>query len=142
MVEEGPREGRVNPVRSKLHQSPVKHKAGASNGVKVAVASKDGRIINQHFGHAERFLIYKVDGDQINFVEERKVEKYCSGDEDHLYDRDRFEMFFDAIKDCSILLVSRIGTRPEREFGKRGIKVFMVYDRIEEGIKTVLSGEL
>lgn len=170
MVEEGPREGRVNPVRSKLHQSPVKHKAGASNGVKVAVASKDGRIINQHFGHAERFLIYKVDGDQINFVEERKVEKYCSGDEDHLYpvrspcikkllpsirrvtlteeasngvyDRNRFEMFFDAIKDCSILLVSRIGTRPEREFEKRGIKVFMVYDRIEEGIKTVLSGEL
>src|SRR3990167_6812578 len=115
MVEEGHREGML----------------------KVAVASSDGRIINQHFGHAERFLIYEVDGDQINFVEERKVEKYCSSDEGHRYDRDRFEMFFDAIKDCSILLVTRIGTRLEKEFGKRGIKVFMIYDRIEEGIKKV-----
>ncbi len=132
----------MNPVRSKLHQSTFKHKSGTSNGVKVAVASQDGRIINQHFGHAERFLIYEADGGRINFVEERKVEKYCSGDEEHLYDRDRFKMFFDAIKDCSILLVSRIGTRPEREFEKRGIKVFMVYDRIEEGIKTVMGGEL
>ena len=28
----------------------------------IAVASKDGKEINQHFGHAERFLIYEVKG--------------------------------------------------------------------------------
>jgi nitrogen fixation protein NifB len=108
-------------------------------GMRIAVASKDGRLIDQHFGHAERFLIYEVNGEAIGFIEERCVEKYCSGDENHLYDKDRFEMFFDVIKDCSILLVSRIGTRPEKELEKKGIKVFMVYDRIEEGIRKTVS---
>ncbi|MBI3584734.1 MAG: dinitrogenase iron-molybdenum cofactor biosynthesis protein [Nitrospinae bacterium] len=107
--------------------------------MKVAVASSDGRIINQHFGHAERFLIFDADESGVNLVEERRVEKYCSGDPEHLYDPERTEMIFDALKDCSILLVSRIGTIPEKELEKKGIKVFMVYDRIEEGIKAVLS---
>ncbi|MBI5748531.1 MAG: dinitrogenase iron-molybdenum cofactor biosynthesis protein [Nitrospinae bacterium] len=109
--------------------------------MKIAVASSDGRIINQHFGHAERFLIFNVDGNQINFVEERKVEKYCSSDEDHLYDTNRLEKFYEVIKDCKFLLVCRIGTIPEKELEKRGIKTFILWDRIEEGIKKVAESQ-
>ncbi|MBI3599714.1 MAG: dinitrogenase iron-molybdenum cofactor biosynthesis protein [Nitrospinae bacterium] len=110
--------------------------------MRVAAASKDGRLIDQHFGHAERFLIFDADESGVNLVEERRVEKYCSGDPEHLYDPERTKNIFDALKDCSILLVSRIGTRPEKELEKCGIKVFMIYDRIEEGIKAVMSGGL
>jgi len=49
----------------------------------IAVASKDGRDINQHFGHAERFLIYEVEGSEAKLVDEKKVERYCSYDQDH-----------------------------------------------------------
>ncbi|HWI40276.1 MAG TPA: NifB/NifX family molybdenum-iron cluster-binding protein, partial [Verrucomicrobiae bacterium] len=42
----------------------------------IAVASKDGKEINQHFGHAERFLIYEVGGSDVKLVDEKKVERY------------------------------------------------------------------
>lgn len=109
--------------------------------MRIAVASKDGRLIDQHFGHAERFLIYEADEGEIRFLEERAVEKYCSGDIEHRYDADRLEKFYEAIKDCSLLLVSRIGTIPEKELLKRGIKTFILWDRIEEGIKKVSQSQ-
>ena len=31
--------------------------------VRVAVASSDGKYINQHFGHAHQFLIFDVQGE-------------------------------------------------------------------------------
>ncbi|NTW99485.1 MAG: dinitrogenase iron-molybdenum cofactor biosynthesis protein, partial [Geobacteraceae bacterium] len=49
----------------------------------IAVASKDGKEINQHFGHAERFLIYDVENGEAKLVEERTVERYCSFDPEH-----------------------------------------------------------
>ncbi len=108
--------------------------------MKIAVASRDGRIINQHFGHAERFLIYEADECGIRFLEERGVEKYCSENPEHLYNPERTKKIFDALMDCSALLVSRIGTIPEKELEKVGITTFILCDYIEEGIKTVLSG--
>jgi len=119
--------------------------------MRIAVASRDGKVINQHFGHAERFLIYEATplnppfgkggqgGFKIRFVEERKVEKYCSGVEGHLYDDNRLERVYETIKDCSILLVSRIGHTPEMELSKRGIRIFIVYDLIEEGIQKAVN---
>ncbi|MRR06464.1 MAG: hypothetical protein EG828_05895 [Deltaproteobacteria bacterium] len=44
----------------------------------IAVASRDGKEINEHFGHAELFYIYEVEGDAVTLKEERRVEKYCS----------------------------------------------------------------
>ena len=35
----------------------------------IAVASKDGKEINQHFGHAERFLIYEVEETEAKLVD-------------------------------------------------------------------------
>ncbi|MBI5892835.1 MAG: dinitrogenase iron-molybdenum cofactor biosynthesis protein [Deltaproteobacteria bacterium] len=122
--------------------------------MRIAVASKDGRVINQHFGHAERFLIYEVTplnppfgkggqgGFEIKFLEERRVEKYCADNEDERYDSKRSERIFNVLKDCQILLVTRIGAMPEKELERIGIKTFMLCDWIEEGIRTVLSGGL
>lgn len=120
----------------------------------IAVASKDGRVINQHFGHAERFLIYEATpinpplskggegGFEIKFLEERPVEKYCADNEEERYGQNRSANIFDALKDCQILLVTRIGARPEKELERMGVKTFMIADWIEEGIKTVMSSEL
>ena len=44
----------------------------------IAVTSKDGIEINQHFGHAERFLIYEVASDALQLVGEVKADAYCN----------------------------------------------------------------
>ncbi|MFL5284678.1 MAG: NifB/NifX family molybdenum-iron cluster-binding protein, partial [Rhodopila sp.] len=47
--------------------------------VLVAVATKGGGRINQHFGHATEFQVYEVSPAGITLVGHRKVGKYCQG---------------------------------------------------------------
>jgi hypothetical protein len=41
--------------------------------VKVAVATKEGKAVSEHFGHAKRFAIYEVTPESICLLEERSV---------------------------------------------------------------------
>ena len=45
----------------------------------LAVATKGGGIVNQHFGHAKEFQIYEVDGRKVEFIAHRKVDHFCQG---------------------------------------------------------------
>jgi predicted Fe-Mo cluster-binding NifX family protein len=45
--------------------------------MKVAVVSSDGKVINQHFGNASRFLIFEVDGGEIQLIEVRETTPLC-----------------------------------------------------------------
>jgi len=109
----------------------------------IAVASRDGRVINQHFGHAERFLIYKAEPGKIAFVEERAVNRYCLGMEtyNHPFEEDRFVEVVSAIGDCRFVLVSKIGPTPETRLKRLGITPVMMYDFIEDGIQKALKME-
>lgn len=105
--------------------------------MRVAVASTDGVLINQHFGHADRFLIYDVLDGKIRFVDERKADKYCSADPDRFEAEEVLMRICDSLRDCEYLLVGRIGYLPERVLERIGIKTVMMYDLIEEGIKKI-----
>ena len=41
--------------------------------LRVAVASSDGKTVNEHFGQASRFLIFDIKYDLIELIEERKT---------------------------------------------------------------------
>ena len=45
----------------------------------VAVATKGGGRVNEHFGHAKEFQIYEASSKGVVFVGHRKVEAYCLG---------------------------------------------------------------
>ena len=47
--------------------------------LKLAVASKEGMAISEHFGHAKKFLIYQASLDHCQFIETREVAHYCLG---------------------------------------------------------------
>jgi len=34
----------------------------------IAVASSDGKVVNQHFGKATNFLIFEVEGDNFKYI--------------------------------------------------------------------------
>lgn len=48
----------------------------------IAVASKYGRLVDLHFGHASEFVIYRGNGDSFKMVEKRQVQKYCEGSDE------------------------------------------------------------
>ena len=99
--------------------------------IRVAVASKDKSLTNQHFGHAREFLIYEVDANQAEWVESRPVKPYCHGPEEG---PGELSESIAALSDCTAVLVSRIGALPESRLEEAGIKVVQVYDVIENAV--------
>jgi len=90
--------------------------------VKVAVATTDGKSVNEHFGKADRFLIYEM-GPEMTLVEERTCTRLSVDDPTHKFDPSRFDAIVDTLKDCKKVYVSQIGAVPEVALQSRGIEV-------------------
>ncbi len=104
------------------------------SATRVAAATKNGRIVDLHFGHADAFHIYESDGKTVRFIEKRDVERYCSGVEDCDEHENRIDKIVRAVSDCSAVLAIRIGDSPKRKLTARGIRTFMTYDRVESAV--------
>ena len=101
----------------------------------IAVTSKTGTEIDQHFGHAEKFRIYKYrKGDPVQ-VSEVAVEKYCSFDPDHPFRHRQFNGIAEALKDCKAVVTAMIGELPKQELEKLGFKVVSMSGPIEPALK-------
>ncbi|MBW4612947.1 MAG: nitrogenase cofactor biosynthesis protein NifB [Desmonostoc vinosum HA7617-LM4] len=95
----------------------------------VAVATKGGGLVNQHFGHAKEFQIYEVDGKEVRFISHRKIDQYCQGG---YGEEATFEHIMKAIADCKAVLVSKIGNCPQEKLQQAGIHTVEAYDVIEK----------
>ncbi len=84
----------------------------------IAVATKGGGRVNEHFGHAKEFQIYEVSSSGVKFVGHRRVDLYCKGG---FGDEDLLETVIRAINDCHAALIARIGTCPKETLLKAGI---------------------
>ncbi|OAB60326.1 nitrogen fixation protein NifB [Leptolyngbya valderiana BDU 20041] len=99
-----------------------------STKVLLAVASKGGGLVNQHFGHAKEFTIYEVDATEVKFVGHRKILDYCQGG----YGEDAaLEGIIDTISDCKAVLASKVGPCPQKKLQQAGLVVVEAYDAIE-----------
>jgi len=85
----------------------------------VAVATKGGGRINEHFGHAKEFQIYELSSAGSKFVGHRRVDLYCQGG---FGDEDSLETVIRAINDCSAVFVAKIGGCPKNDLLKAGIE--------------------
>jgi nitrogen fixation protein NifB len=104
----------------------------ATPKILIAVASKGGGLVNQHFGHAKEFLIYEVDGNTVSFVGHRKIDRYCQsgyGEEATM------ESILQAIADCQGVLCNKIGTCPQEKLRQAGIEPFEDYDAIAQSAR-------
>jgi nitrogen fixation protein NifB len=100
---------------------------------KVAVTSKHRILVDLHYGHAEEFHIYLVDGTQSTYLETRRTGKYCGGpgcDETE----DRKGEVIKTIKDCDAVLTMRIGYDAQKRLRENGIVCLEFCSSIEEGL--------
>jgi len=101
----------------------------------IAVASKSGTEIDQHFGHAEMFRIYKYRKGNPLQVGEAVVEKYCSFDPDHPFRHAQLNGIVEALKECKAVVTAMIGELPKQELEKHGFKVISTTGPIEPALK-------
>lgn len=105
--------------------------------MKVAVVSSDGKVINQHFGKASRFLIFEIGGGKIQFIETRDNKPVCGSAEDGHSDN-ALERTISLISDCGAVLCSRIGGGAEEALMKKGIRPIEAHDFIEEVLRRMI----
>jgi nitrogenase cofactor biosynthesis protein NifB len=101
----------------------------------AAVASTDGILVNQHFGHAVQFGIYRYEHGNVRFLENRTVKKYCGGVLECDDEEELLSEIIRTVEDCEIVLTQRIGYFPQKVLESRGSKVITTYGRIDEEIK-------
>lgn len=98
--------------------------------MKVAVASSDGIVINQHFGMADTFYIYEVgDSEKAVLLEKRKGKPFCHGGN---HEEAELQDATELLADCSKVFVLRIGRGAEQELTQRGIEAITAPGLISE----------
>lgn len=98
----------------------------------VAVASREGILINQHLGEAEELYIYRREDKGYFLNEVRKTPPTGGGGR-------RWQDLVLILKDCCILLVARAGQSPKQVLSKDGIKVVEMEGLIEDGLDIVFN---
>lgn len=91
---------------------------------KLAVATKEGLAISEHFGHAKEFWIYAVTSDECTFVEKREVEHYCLGNSSS---KTAMEKILVTINDCEAVFVAKIGDGPTEKLAAIGVTAVADY---------------
>ncbi len=86
--------------------------------IQVAVATKGGGRINEHFGHAKEFQIYEIGTAGVKFVGHRRVDLYCQGG---YGEEDVLPVIVRALNDCVAVFVAKIGGCPRDTLQAAGI---------------------
>src|SRR5208282_5243547 len=107
----------------------------------VAIATRGGGRINQHFGHAKEFQVYEASSADVTFIGHRKVDDaYCQGGfgEDASLDN-----VIRTLEGIDIVLCAKIGECPKKELACAGIRVSdeWPYEYIESAISTHYARE-
>ncbi len=103
----------------------------------IAVSSKSGTEVDQHFGHAERFLVYDYNGGAPELVREVAVEKYCSFDPDNPFRHRQFDAIAASLEGCTAVVTAMIGELPRQELNKLGIKSMVAQGPIVEALHAI-----
>jgi nitrogen fixation protein NifB len=91
----------------------------AGLSARVAIATRSGGLVDQHFGHAREFLVYDVAPSGARLVGRRVVERYCAGGDG---DDDVLAAALRALADCRAVLVAKIGHCPRGQLAAAGIE--------------------
>ncbi len=109
--------------------------------MRIAVASGDGMLVDQHFGHATQFLICETGPAGIRLVEVRRNRPACGaswapGEDDPM------ERSARLVADCQAVLVAQIGECGVDRLAERGIEAFELPGPIETALRHVTEGNL
>ena len=106
--------------------------------IRVAVASSDGQTVNQHFGRADRFRIYRVTVDLVEFIEERVNGPACSSQQ---HDEDLLDRSARLIADCQAVVAAQIGPGAIDTLLYHRIRAFPLTGTIDEAMTTLRASK-
>ena len=100
----------------------------------VAVASREGVLVNQHLGEATELAIFEEQDGSFVEIASRATPEAGGGDE-------RWDQLAELMTDCRALLVSGVGPKPTRVLESSGLKVIVMEGLIDEALSNIYSGQ-
>lgn len=100
----------------------------------VAVASREGVLINLHLGEARKFQIWEKSAETFSLVEERPAPRQGGGIQ-------RWHQLAKILGDCRAVLTSGAGDTPCDILKKSGVMPVEAAGLIEEGLETVYENK-
>ena len=100
----------------------------------VAVATREGILVNQHLGEATAFEIWEHQGEGYRLVEKRPAPDAGGG-------LRRWLKLARLLGDCRAVLASGIGETPQQTLEKTGIRTVIMNGFIETGLAAVYEGK-
>ncbi|WP_413740920.1 nitrogenase cofactor biosynthesis protein NifB [Sodalis sp. RH15] len=92
----------------------------------VAVATREGVLIDEHFGHVQRFQIYSASAAGVTLIGERFTPPFCTDKSECDDEVNRHEQRLDAVvallADVSAVFCARIGLSPWQRLEQAGIE--------------------
>jgi nitrogen fixation protein NifB len=123
------------PSRTAAAASPGSAPADSA-AVRVAVASRDGDVVDAHFGQATRFEIWELTGGTPRQIEVRQSKPGCGcGTLDQGSVTDRMQAATALVADCRAVLVARIGDHGVAQLAALGILAFETGDTVEVALR-------
>ena len=110
----------------------------ADEKYRIAVASSDGIVVNNHFGRARAFYIYRVNEDSLELLEVRNLPPVCEMGE---HDEERLQKNVSSLSDCTHLLASKVGNGARAALESKGISVYEIPGVISESIDKLVKYE-
>ena len=124
----GDRSGELGGVLAACGKLPPQ---GQDDRPHIAVATREGMLINQHLGEAKRFQIWGRDGlGGFRLVEERQAPPQGCGPS-------RWEELARLLSDCRAVLVGAVGETPRRILSGSGAVPVACSGFIEDALRTV-----
>ncbi|MBT8764527.1 hypothetical protein KFV02_11365, partial [Desulfohalobiaceae bacterium Ax17] len=100
----------------------------------VAVATREGMLVNQHLGEARRLQIWGQKEGGYYLVEERTTPKPGSGPK-------RWKELSELLQDCRAVLASSMGDSPRKILEKNGVIPAECSGLIDAGLAAVYGAE-
>ena len=100
----------------------------------VAVASREGMLVNLHLGEAQELFIYEKKDDEFELVDTRSAPSRGGGDI-------RWYDLAKTLHDCRAVLVTSAGNSPQAILAQAGIRVVMMEGLIEEGLSAAYANQ-
>ncbi|MCL2892037.1 nitrogenase cofactor biosynthesis protein NifB [Brenneria tiliae] len=94
----------------------------------VAVATGKGEVIDQHFGHVDRFHIFSISQAGIIALGERFTQRYCRGPADCGEEEEpgeRLDRVIALLADVKAVFCARIGLAPWQRLESAGIEPYV-----------------
>lgn len=102
---------------------------------KIAVASSDGKVVNQHFGHCRQFLIFQTDDTgKSNYIEKRSTSPACSSGE---HSEVSMQQVVTLLEDCKAVAAAQIGLGAVQALMMAKIRAFCAVGIIEQVLEKV-----